>query len=119
MPFNNLKRFAFFSILLLASAVVFSAQGSVNGSGATYSTPIEIIPVYSAFIPEKTGVIGQSGLGANQSIVRDANSAYSLASVISTPSPQQSQMQMANQAILAILDSWLPAQKQPMLKNQP
>lgn len=84
MPFKKLKRFAFFLILLLNSAVILSAQVSVNGSGATSSTLIKITPVYSESTTEKTGVKGVTGLGANQSINRKASAASTQASVTFT-----------------------------------
>ncbi|MBX7174211.1 MAG: hypothetical protein K1X72_24775 [Pyrinomonadaceae bacterium] len=58
---------------------------SVDGSGATYSTPVKLTPVYSGFTTETATVTVEAGSSADQGIAREGNAANSMTSVTSTP----------------------------------
>jgi hypothetical protein len=55
-----------------------------DGTGATYSTPINLTPVYSGFNTETANVTVQAGASANQAIAREGSSAVGM-SAVTTP----------------------------------
>lgn len=54
---------------------------SVDGSGATYTTPINLSPVYSGFTTETASVTVEAESGTNQSMAREGSSSGNVASV--------------------------------------
>ncbi len=57
---------------------------AVDGTGATYSTPINLTPVYSGFTTETADVTVEEGASANQGIAREGAAANSM-SAVTTP----------------------------------
>jgi hypothetical protein len=57
---------------------------AIDGSGATYSTPINLTPVYSGFTTESAVVTVEAGGSADQLIAREGGSAATM-SAVTTP----------------------------------
>ena len=58
---------------------------AIDGLGATYSTPINLTPVYSGFTTESADVTVEAGGSADQLIAREGDSAVTM-SAVTTPS---------------------------------
>jgi hypothetical protein len=58
---------------------------SVDSTGATYSTPIKLTPVYSGFDTETADITVEAGSSDDQAIAREGSAANSMSSVTTTP----------------------------------
>jgi hypothetical protein len=54
---------------------------SVDGGGATYTTPINLTPVFSGFTTETASVSVEAGQGSDQSLAREGDSAAGVVAV--------------------------------------